>query len=1553
MAELTERIAALTPEQRELLKRRLQQTTAREALEAGISRLKRDTYPLSFSQQRLWFLDAYHQGSPFYNFSLEYEIIGPLNSAALRAGLAEVVRRHEILRTIVVVNREEPLQTVQPAESWQFENIDLQGGAGDSQQSEADRLMREAARRSLDLGRGPLFCACLMRMGPAKHRLQIVVHHIAFDGWSIKVLVQELEALYAAFSANRPSPLSELPVQYGDFAAWQRERLRGDWLSQQLEYWKKTLAGLIPFELTPDHPRPALQTYGGAVCPFRLSLAESRLLATWSRRQRATLFMTLLAAVKTLLLHRSGREDIALATAVANRNRVEIEELIGFFVNTLVLRTDLIGNPSFQELVGRVRDVVVGAQAHQDVPFEKLVEELQPARDPSRNPLVQILFVLQEQSVVVAPRLNGLEVKHLSFRSVESTRFDLEFHLWETDRGLDGIVVYNTDLFEPASAERLSLHLQAILSAIVVDPSQKVLSLPRMDAGERAQLLNVWSCGADLVPMPCCLHELVEQQVRRTPEAVAVTCQGLRLTYSELNQRANRLAHHLRYLGVRAETRVGICLHRSLDMVVALLGVLKAGGAYVPMDPAYPQERLRYVLEDAQIAVLLIGSEWREKLPASSDVAVIEMETLWDALAGQSSENPAVWLDSASLAYVIYTSGSTGRPKGVGIQHGSAVVFSQWSRQIFTDEELSMVVACTSICFDLSVFEIFVPLSMGGTVFVVNSALDVAGIPAGEQVKLINTVPSAMAELIQANALPDSISTVNLAGEALQNSLVQQIYQHKNIKRVLNLYGPSEDTTYSTYACLRRSSEIGSAPIGTPIAGAHAYVLDSGVEQQLAPVGTVGELYLGGRGLARGYLNRPELTAERFVPDSFSNTPGARLYRTGDRVRWLANGELEFLGRLDHQVKIRGYRIELGEIEAALLVHPAVGRTVVVAREDTLGVKQLVAYWEGRPGVAPPQSSQLREYLLSRLPGYMVPSFFVVLDRLPLNPNGKIDRQQLRAPADMHSAQDHSYLPPRDSFELHCAQIWEQVLGISQVGLRDNFFELGGHSLNAFVVMTRIRKVFGRDLPISVLFQGPTVEHLAGLLRDSGGEAEFSPLVPIQTKGTKTPFFCVHPAGGNVLCYIGLSRHLGSDQPFYGLQSRSLVDEQLKVRSAQEMAADYIEVVRKLQPQGPYHLGGYCLGGVFAFEMACQLRQMGEEVAALVLIDTFSPEAMSKEEFDDAQALSWFGRDLGMPLGKRLSIPPGELRGLPAGEAFEKVLAKAKQEEVLPMEASSSQLRRYFHCYLANSVYAVTYEPRPYHGRITLLSARDEEDKHNFGASRGWESFTDRAMTIKEIPGDHASIIFEPNVQILAGNLRQALDGADAAKDLPAEQNDLFFAEKNSFDASPLSAERAAAVCSSGPEIEGTTCVQHSYMVTQPIKTVFDFLANPRLEPQWNPWIQEVKMPPGPMVTEGTSFVAVYSFMGREFEMKIQIERHVAPTELTLQVVDGPFLGRTAYTLARGPGDTTHVDVRFLLDPKDFFGIIPKALLKPLFHKSLKDDCRRQKALMERAATTA
>jgi amino acid adenylation domain-containing protein len=1541
MAELRERIAALSPEQRKLLEQRVNAKREKRGQEDRISpHSERGRYPLSAAQQRLWFLDAYHQGTPFYNFSLEYRIAGALNTRALFASLAEIVRRHEALRTTFVLQGEQPLQVVQSGEDWVPEVVDLQATADPHiREAEARRRLRAAAQQIIDLAQGPVFRAYLLRLGPTEHLLQIVAHHIAFDGWSVEILVRELEMLYGALSRDRPSPLVELPIQYGDFAIWQQVRLQNTGVREDVDYWKNALANLVPFEIETDHPRPTQQTFNGAVVPFSLSAPYSQSLTNWSRQQGVTLFMTLLAGLTTVLWRRSGRNDIAIGTAVANRNRTEIEKLIGFFVNTLVLRTHLSGDLLFCQLVDRVRETVLSAQAHQELPFEKLVEEIQPARDPSRNPLIQVLFVLQQGSVVRAPRMANLQVEHLSFGSVDTARFDLEFHVWEANRGLEGIIVYNTDLFEPSTVGRLSSHLREILSAVAVDPTQKLADLPALASDERALLLKSWSRGSRLLVGPGTLHQMIEQQVKMNPESVAIAWGREQVTYNALNSRANQVANYLQRIGVGPEVRVGICLERSIDLIVAMLAVLKAGGVYVPLDPAYPRERIRHLLNDAQVAALLSQRRFRELTGSLSGFRSLELDTERDEISRQSDEEPCVRIDSKNLAYIIYTSGSTGQPKGVAIQHQSAVVFSHWARQQFTDAELSGVLASTSICFDLSVFEIFVPLSWGGRVILVENALDVIHLSERERVRVMNTVPSAMTELLRVKGLPDTVVTVNLAGEALRNALVQQVYDQKNIQRVLNLYGPSEDTTYSTCACVSKNVSKGSAPIGRPIANTRVYVLNEA--HQPVSVGTVGELYLSGDGLARGYLNRPDATAEKFLPNSFSSIPGARMYRTGDRVRWLTDGSLEFLGRLDHQVKIRGYRIELGEIEAALLTYPGIKQAVVVAREDSHGSKQLVAYLEVPRDTRHLKPRVLREHLRESLPEYMTPSLFLVLDRLPLTPNGKVDRHALPAPDRTCSNPSRSCLPPRDTFELRCTQIWEEVLGVRGISVRDDFFELGGHSLNAFAAMAKIGKAFQRDLPVSVLFQQPTVEHLAGLLRRDEPSTAFSPLVPLQAKGARAPFFCVHPAGGNVLCYVKLAHSMGHDQPFYGLQSPALADREVEARSMEEIAALYVQAVRQVQPKGPYFIGGYCIGGVFAFEMAHQLQHLGERVASLVLIDSYPPDALAREEFDDALALSWFGRDLSMAVGKRLSIPAAELREMPGEDALEKVLAEVKAQEVLPWETDICQFRRYFHAYLANSVTAVTYEPQSYHGRITLLRARDEKDKYNLGLSLGWTPFAAQQIEIREIPGDHATIILEPNVQILGEQLSQILAAwqpspGDDSAGLPPNERKQF---------GDLEQKKPWSLHSDNEQ--NAIHLLHSYLVQKPLESVFAFLADPRLEPQWNPWIQEVKLPSDGRIGEGCTFVSVYKFMGRAFDMKITIERYVPPQEITLCVVEGPFLARTAYTLRSEDDGTTLVVMDFVLDPKEFFGTIPKPLLRPIFYKSMKDDSARQKKLME------
>ncbi|HKI01749.1 MAG TPA: amino acid adenylation domain-containing protein [Thermoanaerobaculia bacterium] len=1030
--------------------------------------------PLSFAQQRLWFLDRYEPGSAAYNIAAGVRLSGELRPDVLERAAAEVVRRHEALRTTFTAVGGLPVQVIAAGPGLALPLADLRALPPARRQAEARRLAAAEARRPFDLAAGPLFRAALLRLDEREHAALVTFHHIVFDGWSLGIFLGELAALYAAFAAGAASPLPELPVQYADFAHWQRQWLGGEVLEAELAYWRRQLAALPPgLELPADRPRPALQSFRGTSLPIALPPELSAALGRLGRQAGVTPFMTLLAAFQILLGRLARTADVAVGTPIAGRNRRETERLIGFFVNTLVLRTDLGGDPPVRELLARVRRTSLDAYAHQDVPFERLVEELQPERDLSRNPLFQVLFALQN-APDAAFDLPGLSLRPLAEAAGETAKLDLSLSLYEGEGGLRGSLELDTDLFDAATAGRWLDGFREILEALAAGPERRLSELPWLSAAERRQVLLDGGAGDTAGAADTSLNGLIAAQAARTPDAVAVVHGGLALTYGALERRAARLARHLRALGVGPEERAGVCLERGLDLVVALLAVLKAGGAYVPLDPAYPAERRDFMAEDSGARVVLTP----ERL--LRDAA---------AIAAQDDGPLPELAAPGNLAYVIYTSGSTGRPKGVAIEHRSAVALARWARAAFSDEELSAVLASTSVCFDVSVFELFVPLAWGGRVIVVENALDLAA--AGE-VKVLTTVPSAMAELVRQDALPASVRTVGLGGEPVPAALAERIFARRPDLRLLNLYGPSEDTTYSTVALLAPGS--GEPGIGRPVTGTRGYVLDERMEP--VPAGVPGELFLGGEGLSRGYLGRPDLTAERFVPNPFDE-PGARLYRTGDLVRRPPGGELRYLGRTDHQVKIRGFRVELGEIEAALGRDPRVREAAVLVREDRPGDRRLVAYVAAE-GEAPPAGA-LRQALKERLPDSMVPAEIVFLPALPQTPNGKLDRRALAAISPDRGAGE-ILDAPRDATEEILAAIWAEVLGRERVGVGESFFEIGGHSLLATQVVSRVREAFAVDLPLAGLFAAPTVAGLAELVRAARGTGEglaLPPIVPV------------------------------------------------------------------------------------------------------------------------------------------------------------------------------------------------------------------------------------------------------------------------------------------------------------------------------------------------------------------------------------------------------------------------------------------------------------------------
>jgi amino acid adenylation domain-containing protein len=1047
--------------------------------------------PLSFAQQRLWFLEILRPGTPLYNLPQVWSLRGPLSVSALAEALGEAVRRHESLRTIFT---EEPLQVVLPKVDGPFplEVVDLPEDA-------AEELLRSEAARPFDLRTGPLFRALLVRLGGEDHRLLLAMHHIVSDGWSMDVLAHELSALY------RGGSLPPLPIQYPEFAVWQRLWLSGEVLERQLAWWRERLAGApAALELPTDFPRPAVASLRGGL--ERVSLGDLAAgLARVARGSNATVFMTVLAAFQALLQRYTGQDDLLVGAPVAGRDRGDLEGLVGFFVNLVPIRAELAGAPAFDRFLAATREAALSAFAHQDVPFERLVEELEPERDLSRAPLVQAMLLLQDEPSL--PDFPGVEAGFVRVHP-GTAKFDLTLTVERAAGGLRAHVEYASDLFEAATARRLLGHFQNLLEGIVAAPETPLPGLPLLGHKEKAQIA-AWNDGmrrdhdADGL-----LHGLFEEQARRTPGALAVAAAGgVRLTYAELERRSAELARHLRGLGVGPEVPVGLFLKRSADLIVAMLAVLRSGGLYVPVDPAYPEERIAFLLEDSGCGVILTEEGLAGRLPqgdltpwpplpspSQPPPGEGERGPLLLALGG-GAPSPGVWVggrwergmggevSSRNLAYLIYTSGSTGRPKAVAIEHRSAVVLARWAKEAFTPEELSGVIASTSITFDLSVFEIFVTLAWGGTVFVVENALAVPDFFAAEPgvPTLINTVPSAIAELLRTDGLPATVRTVNLAGEALTRALSDKVYERPETERLYNLYGPSEDTTYSTWALIERS---GHAPaIGRPVHDSRAFELDPWL--QPLPVGVPGELFLAGAGLARGYLGRPELTAERFIPDPFSGTPGSRMYRTGDRVRLRPDGELEYLGRLDYQVKIRGFRIELGEVEAVLARHPAVSQTAVLARDN-----RLIAWVALREPVS---RDVLRGWLAERLPEYMVPGQWAFLDVLPLTPNGKVDRKvlaRLAAPEEAGTVE-----APRNPVEELLAGLFAEVLG-QPVGIRDDFFHLGGHSLLAVQLASRIRAAFGVDPGVRGVFERPTVAGLAERIAHAD-RPTLPPVVPV------------------------------------------------------------------------------------------------------------------------------------------------------------------------------------------------------------------------------------------------------------------------------------------------------------------------------------------------------------------------------------------------------------------------------------------------------------------------
>ncbi|MCY7321520.1 MAG: amino acid adenylation domain-containing protein [Phormidesmis sp. CAN_BIN36] len=1055
-------------------------------------------FPASFAQHRLWFVEQLLPGSSLYTIPLVFRLTGSLHRSALEQSIQAIVSRHEILRTTFYLVDGQLLQAVAPELQILVQAIDLQSLPTITREDAALEQIQQETQQPFHLGRGPLFRVRLWQLQDSEHLLLMSLHHIIFDEWSSGVLIRELGELYTTFVNQKSAALTELPIQYADFAHWQRQWLQGEVLSAQLRYWKQQLKDVPTLNLPSVNSRSIGQSYRGASQLLELPQRLLDALEALSQQTGVTLFMTLLAAFQTLLYRYTGQEDIAIGSPIANRHRSELEGLIGFLVNSLVLRTDLTGDPTFRELLGRVREVTLAAYDHQDLPFEKLVEELQPVRSLGRNPLFQVVFALQNTPMEQL-ELPGLILSPLEFET-KTTRFDLELYVWKSasnfrslwgkgwqqSDGLRGVVVYNTDLFDAETIASLRQHFETLLEDIVADPDAHLSALSLLTSQEQRSWLLQWNKTQTDYPAVC-IHELFETQVRQRPTAIAVKFADRQLTYQELNQGSNQLARYLQKLGVGAATPVGICLERTAEAIAAMLAVLKVGGAYVPLDPSYPPERLHFLIEDAGIAVVLTQEDWANSLQTDKTTMVC-LEQEWGTIAQESDQNLSVPCAADQLAYVIYTSGSTGTPKGVMVPHRAVnrLVCGTNYVQIEPGDRVAQV---ASLAFDAATFEIWGALLNGAQMIGVErettlSPIDFVAELRQQQVSVLFLTTALFNQTV--SQIPDAFRSLRyllFGGETANVAQVRAVLQQGKPQHLIHVYGPTENTTFSTWYDVQEIPEnVTTVPIGQAIANTQVYVLDANLNP--VPSGVGGEIYLAGDGLAQGYLNRPELTAEKFVdnPCSALGTRHLALYKTGDRALYRADGNLEFLGRTDDQVKIRGFRVELGEIESVLLQHPSVQAAVVVVREvdsDPTDIRdrQLIAYVVPKPSTVLTERD-LRSFLKPKLPAYMLPAGFVVLAALPLTANGKVDQKAL-PPFHLVAATTLPPVLPTTSLEQSLVELWTQLLGRKQMGIHDNFFELGGHSLLATQLISRIRDRFHVELPLRSVFETPTIADLA------------------------------------------------------------------------------------------------------------------------------------------------------------------------------------------------------------------------------------------------------------------------------------------------------------------------------------------------------------------------------------------------------------------------------------------------------------------------------------------
>ncbi len=1311
--------------------------------------------PLSFTQERLWFLEQFVPGTAAYNVATLLHIRGKLDTDVLEKALQEIVHRHEALRTRFPENHGRPSQVIMDSLSISLPRTDLSTWDSESQKSRLEEVLRAEAARPFNLQEGPLIRPRLFQLAGDEYQLLIVIHHMVYDGWSQKIFFEDLTRLYEAILSKQPTPDPQA-LQFVDVANWQRSPFYTERIQKDLEFWKAKLAGVIPtLELPTDRPHPPHPTFCGTTLPFRLPGSLANLVRTYCEQEGVTPYMVLLAAFKAMLHRYTQQSDIIVGSPVASREDLASESIIGFFANTLVMRTDLSGNPDFRTLVKRVGETTREAHAHASVPFERLVEELHPGRDTRRSPIFQIAFVTP---VPFPPwTMGGLECSPAAI-DTGTSKFDLTLSISLNPHEIPGFLEYSTDLFDASTIHQLLNHFTSLLLSAVQHPTTPLSKLPMLSEAETQRWLTIWNNPPSPYPGETPVHVLFESQVNQTPHAIAVDYDGKSLSYRELNSQANRLAAHIQTLGVSRGKLVAVFMERSPELIVTLLAILKAGAAYVPLDPGYPIHRLQFMLKDADSPLLLTQKKLKDTLPIPSS-KILCVDDFLSHTSTREIPNPPCEVSGNDPVYMIYSSGSTGEPKGIVIPHRGVVRLACHTNYISLGNT-EIISQTSNISFDAATFEIWGALLNGGKIAGISTETLLNPRLFSEEIRRRGVTTLFITTALfneMAREIPEAfrgIRQVLFGGEAADHRCVREILQHGPPSRLLNLYGPTEATTFALWHLVKDvKPEDSTIPIGKPITNTSAYVLDPHLN--LVPIGVTGELYLGGDGLAIGYHRQPKLTSEKFIPNPFSSLPGSRLYKTGDLVRTLPDGSLEFVGRADHQVKIRGFRVELGEIEHRLTRHPEISQAVILVKEPRPGDKRLVAYFVPK-GNEFPTSQALRQFLRETLPDFMVPATFVKLKNLPITPNGKVDTRALPEPErELHQS---SFIAPNGETEAAIAEIWREVLQLPRVGRNDNFFEMGGNSLLGVQLMSRLRSRFQKSLPLSTLFHNTTVQLLAQAIHR--GEGNASPL----EKQPHPNFFMITGENDTILAFRDLARHLESECTLLGLEQPGLHEMSHPSTAIAELTDTCARKLRSIQARGPYLLGGHCSGALVAFELAHKLRSQGEEVSLLCLLDP-PLEHYLTQSLPSSSRRAWIHL-------RHFFFVPAETRWKFLRERLHSIFSRI----MFQWQTLVSKKDRHIHQALAH--HRLHYKLQPYPGRLCVFLGQDSflnrrpvtgmnsdtpPDWRNL-----WKSISTGEFLLEEVPGGHNSLVKDPHVEVMARVLIREIRSLNpAAKTFP------------------------------------------------------------------------------------------------------------------------------------------------------------------------------------------